>query len=169
MKQLVEFLLCTQECKKKQTSPNARSFVYADDQFINRKLILVQFKDLGIKECLVDFANGQEVVGYFTKILLQLPEERQQVVQPVSLLLLDINMPVLNGYETLKKVKQLFKDFNESSGPNEPLVLRPMICYLSSTENEVMKQFLSEDEQAEIYLEKPLPKSDLAALIKLSM
>ena len=168
MKQLVEFLLYTQECKKEQTTPNARTIAYADDQFINRKLILVQFKEIGLQECLVDFANGQEVVDYFTRILLQLAEERKQVVQPVSLLLLDINMPVLNGHETLKKVKQLFKDFNESSGLNSPLVLRPMICYLSSTENDVMTQFLDEDEQAEIYLEKPLPKSVLAALIKLS-
>ena len=53
-----------------------KNIVNIETQFINQKLILVQFKDLGIKECLVDFANGQEVVGYFTKILLQLPEER---------------------------------------------------------------------------------------------
>ena len=87
----------------------------------------------------------------------------------MSLLLLDINMPVLDGYETLKKVKQLFKDYNKNIDINSPMLLRPMICYLSSIEHQVMNQFLTEEEQAEIYLEKPLPKKDLAALIKLAM
>ena len=33
---------------------------------------------------------------------------------PVALLLLDINMPILDGMETLVRVKQMFADYNGS-------------------------------------------------------
>ena len=146
MDQLIEFIHHTQQLKKEQKTLGERIVVYADDQFINRKLMLVQWKELKRGESLVDFHNGQEIVDYFEWTLNQISEIRNRVVQPVSLLLLDINMPILNGYDTLKKVKQLFKDFNDKRDPASPLVLRPMICYLSSSEQEVMRQFLTKEE-----------------------
>lgn len=36
------------------------------------------------------------------------------VYQPISLLLLDINMPVLNGLQTLPLVKKRFAELNET-------------------------------------------------------
>lgn len=32
----------------------------------------------------------------------------EQAVQPVSLLLLDVNMPILNGFQVLAQVKSMF-------------------------------------------------------------
>ena len=34
-------------------------------------------------------------------------------MQPISLLLLDINMPNINGLEALKMIKQVYKEANE--------------------------------------------------------
>ena len=42
-----------------------------------------------------------------------------QAIQPVPLLLLDINMPMLNGMETLKLVKEKFRLVNERINAND--------------------------------------------------
>ena len=61
-------------------------------------------------------------------------------IQPVRLVLLDINMPVLDGFETLKKVKEIFDAHNARANDIEgddsfptprPFVLRPFICLFS--------------------------------------
>ena len=115
------------------------------------------------------FANGQSVVNFISKLLTDLQSDSdqgfEQMMQPVSLLLLDINMPVLNGYETLIKVKELFKQVNENN-PKQQFV-RPMICYLSQTDQAIMKQFLTEEENAEAYLDKPVSNQDLTSLMRL--
>ena len=80
---------------------------------------------------MIVFSNGQEVVKYFDELLRTWPTDSFRRRQPVSLLLLDINMPVLNGYETLLRVKQTFSEFNDKQGPDGPKVVRPMICYMS--------------------------------------
>ncbi len=61
-----------------------------------------QLQDYGLAERLVMFANGQEVVDYFDELL---DDKNEIPIQPVSLLLLDINMPILDGLETLRLVK----------------------------------------------------------------
>lgn len=33
--------------------------------------------------------------------------------QPVSLVILDINMPIMDGMETAKRIKQLYDEYNE--------------------------------------------------------
>ena len=49
---------------------------------------------------------------YFDKIELYDQGIGAAPLQPVSLLLLDINMPIINGLETLKLVKDKFKRHN---------------------------------------------------------
>ena len=59
-----------------------------------------------IADKLQTFTDGQGVIEHFEKILRELPEIKDgNPVQPVSLLLLDINMPVKDGFQTLKEVK----------------------------------------------------------------
>ena len=72
-------------------------------------------------------------------------------LHPISLALLDINMPILNGFETLKQIKEMFKrhntrlndlmpqvqgDSHETIGekPEQTLLLRPMIIFFSQYE-----------------------------------
>ena len=60
------------------------------------------------------FANGQEVVDYFDSLLEDIKQNDSQVSrmtpqQPVALLLLDINMPIMSGMEALKAIKEKFR------------------------------------------------------------
>ena len=82
------------------------------------------------------------------------------------MLILDINMPILSGYETCKQVKKLFKVHNETWQQTKPTVMRPLICFLSQQPS-VMTQLFVDDEQAEIFLEKPLAKNELSALAQI--
>lgn len=60
------------------------------------------------------FSNGQEVVEFFEQHLLKemSAQKIDRTYQPVALLLIDINMPILNGMETVPKIKKLFTEFN---------------------------------------------------------
>ena len=59
---------------------------------------------------LITFSDGKEVVDYFETLLngLHVRSHGETTVQPVALLLLDVNMPILNGLETLKQIKGKF-------------------------------------------------------------
>ena len=59
---------------------------------------------------LITFSDGKEVIDYFENLLNVLDSQghEERPVQPVSLLLLDINMPIINGIETLKQIKGKF-------------------------------------------------------------
>ena len=52
------------------------------------------------------FSNGQEVLEFFDMLLEKCDESQNKICHPVSLLLLDINMPILNGMDTLRLVKE---------------------------------------------------------------
>ena len=69
----------------------------------------MKFRELGIEDKLVVFANGKEVVEYFGSIL---QDSETDTVQPVSLLILDINMPIYNGMKALTLIKEMYQQFN---------------------------------------------------------
>ena len=87
--------------------------------------------------------------------------EERDFYQPVSLVLLDINMPILNGLETLKLIKEQYSIYNKDK------LVRPMICYLSQMNYTTMRSFICLEEEPDCYLEKPLPFNELSALFEL--
>ena len=91
----------------------------------------------------------------------------QAVIQPVSLLILDINMPILNGFETKKTIEELFVKFNNRMSAEQPdtTVLRPLICYLSAFDQKSFYASCVGKFKAECYIEKPLPFKELVALL----
>ena len=70
-------------------------------------------------------------------------------------------MPTVSGFEVVRQIKQLYQSFNEKLEKDDKTrsvqVLRPVICYLSQLERQVMIKFMQEEESAEYYLAKPLP------------
>ena len=64
------------------------------------------------------FSNGREAVDHFSKLLEEhkrLGAEGKQVpLQPVTLLLLDVNVPIMDGMEVLRRTKQLFEECNQT-------------------------------------------------------
>ena len=128
------------------------SILFADDQYVNHQAFRMNLKELGLEKKIITHYDGEVVVEYFDYILDDIDvadlNSDGTPLQPVSLLMLDINMPILNGLETLKIVKEKFEKINEKlnrriaidmpSDEDAPLpdpprmkVLRPMICYLS--------------------------------------
>ena len=90
------------------------------------------------------------------------------------MLLLDIQMPIINGIQTMKLVKEKFARFNEEIKLNQmtgksadDVMLRPLICYLSHFDKESMFTQMTKEDQADCYLEKPLPLKELICLLRL--
>ena len=74
------------------------------------------------------FSNGDEVVKYVIKTISEIYDGSLPYIrQPISLLLLDINMPILNGLETLVKVKSIFEEYNSTQSED---LQNNSSCYL---------------------------------------
>ena len=58
-----------------------------------------------------------------------------QPYQPIALLLLDIHMPMVSGFEVIKAVKKLYHDLNERFSSDDTgirnKIVRPLICFYS--------------------------------------
>ena len=57
----------------------------------------------------------------------------KQFIQPVSLVFLDINMPVVDGLETAKQIRQKIDIYNEKVNEidGSTKVFRPLLIYLT--------------------------------------
>ena len=78
--------------------------------------MLMTAKEIGIGNKFCVTSNGEQVVSLLIEHLEEIENNRTGIIspyQPVTLLLLDINMPMLNGFETTKAVKDLYQQFNE--------------------------------------------------------
>ena len=94
--------------------PNAGGkIVYVEDQFVNQEQMKMHFNDLGVVKQLTIFSDGKEVVDYFEALLQDIDSKQAEwtegAKQPISLLLLDINIPIINGLDVFVRVKQMFK------------------------------------------------------------
>ena len=76
--------------------------------------------------------------------------------------------------EALTSIKSKYKQTNERLSPQRPehvenliSVMRPLICYYTQFDTDVMQQFITQDEQADCNLNKPLPHKELVSLLKL--
>ena len=85
-------------------------------------------------------------------------------------------MPILDGLSTLMAVKDKFRQFNLAqshyhrevdSQAKQDEVARPMICYLSQFNKNTMNSFITKEEEADCFLEKPILFNDILALLKL--
>ena len=121
--------------------------IYADDQYVNQQSIKRHCEDLKIGQKLTLFNDGQDVIDHLDDRLTDIKiddVESTRPVQPYSLLLLDINMPIKNGFDTLNEVKELYAKHNKrlSKLTYSPLInarapadrtfiMRPMIVFFS--------------------------------------
>ena len=78
----------------------------------------VYLDELGLLNRVIFCKNGEEVVEYFKKALSGLKADAKHTnkkicARPVTLLLMDINMPFKSGLEATKEVCELFQNFNK--------------------------------------------------------
>ena len=126
-------------------------------------------QDLGLSSYLKIFSNGDEAVKFVESFLNSQFLDFEDVVQPISLLILDINMPEPNGLECSELIKQLYIKRNQETQSDIPL--RPCIVFMTQTPFTVMNEFMKADEAPDLYLEKPVDAkifSDLLTILDIT-
>ena len=71
---------------------------------------------MGVSKRLNFFADGAEAVAYLTQLIDGLDMEKvkdQRVIQPVSLILLEINMTGQSGFDVNKQIKRIYDSANQ--------------------------------------------------------
>jgi len=114
----------------------------ADDDEDDRLFFTDAFDELKINTIVNTFKNGSELLDYL---------EHPDVILP-NIIFLDLNMPILNGIECLKKIKknEKFKD------------IAIAIYSTSSSEQDVENTFVL---GANIYIKKPSDFNDLKKIL----
>lgn len=120
------------------------------DCFVNRKIITRAFENIITKT----FTSGVDALEYFKNP--QGTDEAIQLFNP-DLILLDINMPVMNGFEFLN---ELGKTTAYKDNPID-------VYFLSSSNNEKDISNALEIEYCSGYIVKPLTQSKLNRAIDL--
>ena len=110
---MLEFLNILQS-KGLLDKKNDGLIIVADDQYACRQVIQLELDDLCSKEKVRMFSDGKEVIEFLDHYLGELTLESESPKQPISLVLLDIHMPTLDGIETLKKIKERYAEFDQS-------------------------------------------------------
>ena len=107
--------------------------MYADDQFICRQALqMTLLSAIPLQDRFKFFTNGQQVVQAVENILDS--TDPTQTKQPISLIILDINMPIMDGMQTAKRVKQLYDEYNEILAKESYCahgLVRPFLCHLT--------------------------------------
>lgn len=116
--------------------------VLVDDDEDDRLFFSDALQEIDINTDLKEFHNGQELLTYLSNSGKELPQ----------LIFLDLNMPVMNGFECLKKIRK---------NPDlKDLVVA--IYSTSSSERDIEETFVN---GANIYINKPNKFKDLKKAI----
>lgn len=82
-----------------QSLPPKNLVLYADDDPDDLRLVNEAFKDYAHTVEIIVFSNGEELIQYCLEL---------DPFQPTPcLIIIDINMPQLNGKQTLKKIREI--------------------------------------------------------------
>ncbi|MDF0556719.1 response regulator [Kamptonema sp. UHCC 0994] len=137
------------------TTPNYQSsslnyqssvkILLAEDHYINQQVILSQLAVLGYQaDCAT---NGQEALKMLDS-------------QSYDIVLMDCQMPILDGYATTKKLRELEAD-NERENSSHKTVIIALTAHAMPGEREKCLAAGMDD-----YLSKPVDIEDLAAMLK---
>ncbi|MFV0299059.1 MAG: response regulator [Hyphomicrobiaceae bacterium] len=113
-----------------------------DDDVIFRDVVELLYTASGVKNELNLFENGQECLDHCIRLATA-------GIAP-SVVLMDINMPGMNGFETVKKLRQL-----------QGFAIVPIIIMLSSS-NEPLDIQRAKDAGANDYIVKPQSVDELS-------
>lgn len=118
--------------------------------FMNRRLL----KKNKITEQIVVAENGQLALDYLTKSSIN--EKQEEVYPQPDLIILDINMPVMNGWE--------FMEAYETLPENQKA--KVVIVMLTTSISTLDEERFAKTGQLKGYMSKPLQKDELLKVIK---
>lgn len=114
-------------------------------QFTSRKIL----ESTGLAKNILSFYNGSEAIGFFREKLTQGPHELPDVI------FLDINMPVMNGWQFLDEYHKIIAQFK-----------KPIYIYMvSSSVDDCDIQRSREYSGVTDYIVKPINKIKYKELI----
>ena len=91
--------------------------IAADDQILNIQVLKSYFAKLYLTKQVQYAYNGQQVIDFVKEIFLGGLENRKtsgEVYKPINLLILDFQMPMKNGIQVVKEVKEFLRTQAES-------------------------------------------------------
>lgn len=128
--------------------PSLSHILLVDDDDVNNFLNLRLLKRLGVSDQVNVVSSGQKALAFIAA--------HQQSKSPAQLLIfLDINMPMMNGFEFLDQLKLM--DFGQ---------VKPVIVMLTTSTNEKDMAQVSLYPEVASFLNKPLSEEKVDAVLK---
>ena len=112
------------------------SILVVDDSETDRYLLKRLIQKTELIEFIYEVENGQEALDHLEKMLLNSNDEQE--VRFPNIIFLDVNMPLLNGFEFLQK----YLDFTQE---NKQFPISNIIMFSSSENEEDRKKALAYD------------------------
>nr|WP_299337741.1 response regulator [Allomuricauda sp.] len=125
----------------------ANKVFLVDDDFIFREAAEVLIISSGLTEKVLHFENGLEVYDALLE-MADTPDELPEIM------LLDINMPVMNGWELLEELKQVKSVLRDS------IQIHILTSSIAPEDLNLSKEY----EFIDGYITKPLTRADLTNL-----
>jgi len=122
----------------------AHQILVVDDDSEDQMILAEYFAEFGYERCIKFTSNGREAIDYLEKL---------DIVALPNLIVLDLNMPILNGTQTLLQIKS-----------NKDLKNIPVIIFSTSANENEKRKCLSFG--ALDYLVKPSNYADGKALVQ---
>lgn len=132
-----------------------KNIVLVDDDSISNIMNEMVIKDMGVAEEVITCKNGQEALEYVEKNFTLPKGNEEGPLDTTNLILLDLNMPGMNGFDFLEAFSKLNKIDREST----PIVI---ILSSSSHEQDVEKAI---NYKISGYLTKPLTHEKIKAIV----
>jgi CheY-like chemotaxis protein len=132
-----------------------KNIVLVDDDSISNTMNEMVIKEMGVAEEVVTCKNGQEALQFVEKSFAHHSKEGDRPADTTNLILLDLNMPGMDGFEFLEEFSKLKKADREST----PIVI---ILSSSSHEQDVEKAI---NYKISGYLTKPLTQAKIKAIV----
>ena len=133
----------------------------ADDQAINLEVMKSSLKEFNLlKKC--SFAiNGQEAVDQVTRTIDSLEDsilDSSKPFRPVELMILDLQMPILNGLDVIKKVKQIYERLRVSHPESQ--IEKPTFIFVTAFCSKSLREYTKDQDVFGVF-EKPMSQDDL--------
>ena len=133
----------------------------ADDQAINLEVMKSSLKEFNLlKKC--SFAiNGQEAVDQVTRTIDSLEDsilDSSKPFRPVELMILDLQMPVLNGLDAIKKVKQIYERLRARHPESQ--IEKPTFIFVTAFCSKSLREYTKDQDVFGVF-EKPMSQDDL--------